>query len=162
MSERETRETPSLQFDMARPEDADLLLSFIQKYYAFDHIAFEASSIARGIAVLLADPSLGEAWFVRSNAKTIGYFILTFGFDLEFGGRQATLTDLFLDSNHRGRGIGQATLAHVEKLLVERGVGALELQVEEENRVAFAMYERFGFKAHRRIPMSKQVATRSS
>ena len=159
MNEDESKGRSQLHFAIARPEDAELLLSLIEAYYTFDGIAFDASAMRRGIAELLANASLGEAWFVRSDAKALGYFILTFGFDLEFGGRQATMTDLFLVEDSRGRGIGRATLSHIETLLNERGIGALELQVEDDNRAALGFYERIGFTRHKRIPMSKKVRT---
>lgn len=157
MNEDESKGRAQIQFALARPEDADLLLSLIEAYYAFDGIAFDAPAMKRGIAELLANASLGEAWFVRSGEKALGYFVLTFGFDLEFGGRQATMTDLYLDADSRGRGIGRATMSHIETLLKERGIGALELQVEDDNRDALGFYERIGFTRHSRVPMSKKV-----
>jgi ribosomal protein S18 acetylase RimI-like enzyme len=83
--------------------------------------------------------------------------VSTFGFGLEFGGRQATLTDLFIKPHHRSKGLGLAMLSHLELTLANIGVGALELQVSCGNRRAFEFYKAAGFTAHARIPMSKPI-----
>jgi diamine N-acetyltransferase len=146
-------------FVQATPADLDELLPWIQAYYLFDEIPFVEANLRRGLAVLLQDRSLGGAWLVQHQQQTVGYFVLTFGFDLEFGGRQATLTELYLDASSRHHGLGAATLAFVEETLVALGVHALELQVEADNIEARAFYQRAGFTIHDRIPMSKTLTS---
>ncbi len=82
---------------------------------------------------------------------------MTFGFDLEFGGRQATITDLYLEPRYRGKGVGREVLRLVEDFCKKSGVRALELQVSADNSRATRFYQRFGFQAHDRVPMSKQL-----
>src|SRR5262249_16028412 len=106
--------------------------------------------------------SLGQAWFITWRAQTVGYVIATFGFDLEFGGRQATVTDFYLAPLFRRRGIGREALRRVEELLRTLGVRALELQVTARNAKALIFYQGCGFEAHDRIPMSKQLVNASS
>jgi hypothetical protein len=48
---------------------------------------------------------------------------------------------------------------HVDPLL-ERGIHAIELQVEDDNHEAMAFYRRAGLLAHSRIPMSKRLSAR--
>lgn len=150
-------EPPSVTFKTATASDTDLLTTMIQRYFAFDQIPFHPEQIRSGLAVLLGDESLGRVWLVLSGARTAGYVILTFGFDLEFGGRQAGITDLYLEPEYRGKGLGRRTLNHVEEFCRESGVHALELQVERDNVEAFGLYQSFGFKMHDRIPMSKRL-----
>jgi ribosomal protein S18 acetylase RimI-like enzyme len=131
-------------------------LSSVERYYAFDGIAFNPASVSHGISELLANPEHGEAWLVTHQGCGVGHFLVAFGFDLEFGGRQATLTELYLDKDVRHRGIGTAILALIEGRLRQRGIHALELQVAAENTPARSFYRRNGFEAHARIPMSKR------
>jgi AhpD family alkylhydroperoxidase len=136
------------------------LLSFVERYYAFDKIPFDRDAVHRGALELVARPDLGGAWLIRDGERFVGYFVLSFGFDLEFGGRQATVTDLFLEADVRGRGLGSEALRFIERTLLERGIHALELQVERDNHHAMAFYQRAGLHEHSRIPMSKRLTTR--
>ena len=148
-------------FVQGTPTDLEGLLPWIQAYYLFDGISFVEENLRRGLAVLLGDRSLGGAWLIQHQQQTVGYFVLTFGFDLEFGGRQATLTELYLEDSSRQRGLGAATLAFIEETLSTLGIQALELQVETDNVEARAFYQRAGFIAHGRIPMSKAMKPKS-
>jgi hypothetical protein len=39
---------------------------------------------------------------MRDGIKAIGYVLLTFNFDLEFGGFEGVVTDLYIDERYRG------------------------------------------------------------
>jgi len=153
----------SYTFARAGLVDTDRILPLIAAYYAFDGIPFDAGEVRVGLDALARTPSLGGAWLVQAEedgATLAGYFVLTFGFDLEFGGRQATITELFFLPRHRRRGAGTATLLFVEETLRQLGIGAVELQVSRDNAAALSLYLRAGFEAHERIPMSKRIAPR--
>jgi GNAT superfamily N-acetyltransferase len=144
-------------FRAATTDDVPLLLDLVRAYYESDGIAFEPDSVERGLRTLLANASLGGAWLIESGSDLVGYFALTYGFDLEFGGRHAILTDLFLIAPQRRQGLGSATLCFIEGLLEARGIGALELQAERDNEEALAFYRRHGFERRDRVPMSKRI-----
>jgi ribosomal protein S18 acetylase RimI-like enzyme len=149
---------PGVDFHHAALGDVDALLPLIRAYYDFDKIPFDETAIRRAASELLADDALGEAWLLREGNASVGYFVLTFGFDLEFGGRQATLTELYVAPSHRRRGLGAASIRLAENVLARRGIGALELQVERDNADAFAFYQRLGFDVHDRAPLSKRIS----
>jgi ribosomal protein S18 acetylase RimI-like enzyme len=81
-------------------------------------------------------------------------------FDLEFGGRQATITELYIIPEHRRLGVGRATLLFVEDTLRLLGISVFELQVERDNHAARAFYRAFGMHEHGRVPLSKRIASR--
>jgi ribosomal protein S18 acetylase RimI-like enzyme len=154
--------SPAVDFHHATLGDVDAILPLIRSYYDFDKIPFDETRIRRAVRELVADGSLGEAWLLRDGDASVGYFVLTFGFDLEFGGRQATLTDLYVAPSHRRRGLGSASIRLAESVLARRGIEALELQVERDNAEALAFYQRLGFEEHDRAPLSKRVALLAS
>jgi hypothetical protein len=80
----------------ATTRDTTRLLHLIRAYYRFDQIPFAHKAIAYGLSLLLNEPALGRVWLILKRGKAVGYLILIFGFDLEFAGRQATLTDLYI------------------------------------------------------------------
>jgi GNAT superfamily N-acetyltransferase len=134
------------------------LLKFIKAYYRFEEIPFDSKSIASDLSRLLRDPILGRAWFIRANRRNVGYVIVTFGFDLEFGGRVATVTELYIEPVHRRKGIGSQVLGQIEEFCKTFGVRSMELQVTRKNAKVMKFYRRLGFDAHDRIPMSKRIA----
>jgi GNAT superfamily N-acetyltransferase len=138
--------------------DTATLLEFIRAYYRFDRIPFNPKTTASALSLLLKEPTLGRAWLILTRGHPVGYLVLTFGFDLEFGGPQATLTDLYVRARHRGKGIGRQALATVEAFCKSCGVKTLELQVTHRNKRALKFYRSLGFEAHTRIPMSKRIA----
>ena len=149
--------TKTAEFRTANEADANSLTALIQRYYEFDHIPFDPQQIASNVRVLVNDSSLGRAWLVYSGEHAVGYMIVVFWFDLEFGGRCALLTDFYLEAAQRRKGRGRKMLQHVEDFCGESGIGALELQVLKSNNAALRFYEACGFCAYDRVPMAKHL-----
>jgi hypothetical protein len=93
----------------ARASDAPQLLRLIRAYYRFDGIRFRPAAVAQALARLLKNRQLGSVWIMRDGIKAIGYVLLTFNFDLEFGGLEGVVTDLYIDERYRGGGLGKRT-----------------------------------------------------
>jgi ribosomal protein S18 acetylase RimI-like enzyme len=138
--------------------DETILVRMIERYYAFDNIAFSEESARLGLRALFKDQSAGQAFLVALDSEFIGYTILTDSFDLEFGGRVGLITDLYLDAEYRRQGIGTKVMRLLEEICRKKGIGTLELQVEHGNEAARSFYQRMGFRAHDRVPMSKCLA----
>ena len=148
---------PKPKFTPALLADAEQVLELVEKYYQFDHIEFDAAVIRGGLKTLLRNQSLGRVWLIHLQNQLVGYVVVTFGFDYEFGGRTALITDLYLEPEFRGRGLGRKTLRHVEGFCRKSRITGLELQVERKNRRAARLYRDFGFQPLPRIPMSKVI-----
>ncbi|HXD91169.1 MAG TPA: GNAT family N-acetyltransferase [Candidatus Binataceae bacterium] len=145
----------------ARLTDRAELLALIRAYYRFDHIRFNARTIAPALDKLLRSRSFGRVWIMCDGARPAGYVVLTFNFDLEFGGLEGLVTDLFVDARYRGRGLGRRALDIVDNYCRARGIGMVELQVEDENVEAQAFYRKLGFKQLSRIVMTREVSART-
>lgn len=137
--------------------DIETLLSLLRAYWEYDGIAYRDAEVRKGLDLLLASPALGSAWLVDIRGRAVGYFILTWGFDLEFGGRHAWVTDLFIEPGHRGQGLGRQVLDFVDGLLRQEGVSCIELLVERDNAEALAFYGKLGFEAADRVPLARRV-----
>jgi len=141
---------------LATLADLDLVLPRTRALNAHEAIEVPAPVFEAALRRLLADPGLGGCWVIERGGAPIGYAFATFGFDLEFGGRDAYLTELWIDPEARGAGAGGAALALLEGALRERGVRALHLQVRPENP-ARRLYERSGFVASPRVVMTRRL-----
>lgn len=124
-----------------------------------DHEGIEISDAALETALrsLLASPDLGGVWLVMRDGAPIGYAIVTFGYDLEFSGRDAYLTELWIDPDQRGGGAGRQALALLDPELRARGVHAVHLQVRPDNP-AMRLYERSGFVTSPRRIMTRRLS----
>jgi ribosomal protein S18 acetylase RimI-like enzyme len=127
-----------------------------------DHEGIDVSDadLEAALRRLLADPTLGGVWLIVREADgavtTVGYAIVTFGYDLEFAGRDAWLTEIWIDQQARGRGAARAALDLLGTDLVRHGVRALHLQVRPENP-AQRLYERAGFARSPRLIMTRRL-----
>jgi ribosomal protein S18 acetylase RimI-like enzyme len=141
---------------MAAVEDLTALLPRTRALNAHEGIPVDAAAIEAALARLLGDPSIGRVWLVERAGAVIGYAIVTFGYDLEFAGRDAFLTELWIDPASRGQGAGGAALRLLDPELRALGVHALHLQVRPENP-AVRLYERSGFVTVPRVTMTHRL-----
>jgi ribosomal protein S18 acetylase RimI-like enzyme len=123
---------------------------------AHEGIAVDPAALEAALDRLLRDPEIGGVWLIERDSAAIGYAMVTFGYDLEFAGRDAYLTELWIDPAARGSGAGGAALALLDPELRARGVHALHLQVRPDNP-ALRLYQRSGFVASPRIIMTRRL-----
>ena len=145
-------------FDLAGPDDEEGLLEMIRDFYAHEGLSYDDVRARRALARLLADDALGRVWIVRSGGETAGYFVVTFGYSLEFGGRDAFLDELYLRDAFRGSGLGRKAIERATEACRELGIEALHLEVERHNTSAQGFYRRLGFHDHDRYLMTRWVA----
>ena len=131
-------------------EDVALLLDMMSEFYAESGHPFDRENAAEAFTQLLADDSLGTVLLLQDSARVAGYAVLTCGFSMEYGGRDAFLDDLFVRPEFRRRGLGRSA---IDALLVEcrkRGVRAVHLEVARDNISAGMLYESLGFRGNDR------------
>jgi len=145
---------------IAVPGDEDELIPMMLDFNVSESITLDPAVLRRALSQLLADQSLGLVWFIETGpaADTAGYLVVTFGFDLEFGGRDAFLTELFVQPEARGCGAGAAALAIMEEQVRVLGAGAVHLMVRPENEPAVRLYARTGFIEPPRRLLSKRLS----
>jgi ribosomal protein S18 acetylase RimI-like enzyme len=144
---------------MIRPAtlaDLPLLVAFSSALNAHESIQITDGELDAGLRELLADPALGVVFVIEQDGAAVGYALCAFAFDLEFRGREAWLTELFIVDDARGRGQGTAALQLIEAELRARGIKALHLQVRPDNP-AVALYERLGFTRVPRLVMTRRL-----
>ena len=134
-----------ITFRPCGPKDHKVLLKLIVAYYRFDKIAYNLQSLSRGLDTLLRNLSLGQAWLMETHRKPVGYTLLTYNFDLEYGGVEGMLTEVYVEKPFRNRGVGTLALYEVEDFCRERGIRNVELQVLNRNKHAEKFYRKAGF-----------------
>jgi ribosomal protein S18 acetylase RimI-like enzyme len=141
---------------LATAADLAIVLPRTRALNAHEGIIVAPDVLEAALRQLLADASIGAVWLVEEDGDACGYALTTFCFDLEFGGREAWLTEIWIDEPARGRGAGTAALAQIEEQLRARGVRALHLQARADNP-AMRLYERAGFERVPRVVMTRRL-----
>ena len=144
--------------------DADLprLVPMMVDFNRLEGIPWTLEKGEPALRSLLASSELGFVGLAEVDEVTSGYFVLTFGFDLEWNGRDGFLTELYLVPEARGRGLGRALLGAAEATAEARGTRALHLMVRPENARALALYLKTGFQEPERRLLTKPLAVRSA
>ena len=142
-------------FRVAEPSDADALIEMMRGLYEHDRTAFDEDSHRAALAQLFANDSYGLAYLLLSGEEVAGYIVVTFGFSLEFRGRDAFIDELFVKDEFRGYGAGKAALGFAAEVCRARGVRALHLEVERSNTGAQSVYRRAGFRDHDRYLLTR-------
>ena len=138
------------RFSLATSADEGLLLELMQECYAVEHLPYSAQVASQALRELWANPALGRVYIVHAADTVAGYVVLTFGFSLEFRGRDAMVDELYVRERFRGQGIGTACLRWVEEVCREEGIHALHLEVDHVNTRAKRLYHRVGYQDHDR------------
>ena len=141
---------------LASLADVPSLLPRMRALNELEAIAIPAESLELALRRLIDTPELGAAWLIQDDQVTVGYAVITMSFDLEFGGRDAFLTELFVDDAHRGRGVGGAALELLRGEMIAREVRALHIVVRPEERL-LQFYERSGFVRSPRVFLTRVI-----
>jgi len=143
----------------ATSEHAHDILPLMVAFNQDESIPWRPEVMVPALHRLLNDKNLGLVLVARSGSSPglVGYSLATFGYDIEFAGRDAFVTELFVESASRGRGLGrrllEATLGHLR----QNSVNAAHLVVRPENHRARALYESQGFHVSPRVLMTKHL-----
>ena len=138
---------PVIAVREAQPRDVRGLLAAMEEFYAESGYVVERATALQAFATLLADGSLGRVWVAAEGEALRGYLVLTLGFSMEWGGRDAFVDDLFVRARWRGQGLGGRLLDAALAECRLRGVRAIHLEVASDNATAKALYARRGFAA---------------
>ena len=142
----------------AEPRDSRVLQEMMKEFNEAEGIVWNEARSAAGIDLLLKNPDLGFI-FVAEKKQLLGYAVVTFGFDLEYGGRDAFVTEIFVKREARRSGVATSLLEQTEEKAKDNGVLALHLQVQPTNEAAYRLYEKMGYRKVPRDTLSKTLAS---
>jgi ribosomal protein S18 acetylase RimI-like enzyme len=146
------------KFRPAKESDTETLIALMRELYKHDNSYFDEANTRTALPKIFSDESAGRVFMIVLGAEVVGYTVLTFGFSLEFHGRDAFIDELYLTEPYRKQGIGRKTISFLEEICKSSGVDALHLEVERDNTNAQIVYRRIGFKDHSRYLMTKWLS----
>lgn len=143
-----------LSLRLAGISDLDALVTLVRRFHAEEDLPFDSAIVEGVVKELITRDSAGRIWVIEGENELAGYVALTFGFSIEFEGRDAFIDEIYLEPQYRGRGWGLKTMEFALAAAPELGVRAVHLEVSPQNERACKLYERLGFKAHDRALMT--------
>jgi GNAT superfamily N-acetyltransferase len=148
----------SIFLQRATADDFDTLLILMSHMQAEDPWSepFDLTTVRKNLVELLDNSRYGLVYLARDQKTAIGYLVVCFDFSLEYRGKGAWIDELFVESSHRGQGIGTQLLDLAEIAARESGAEFLHLEVNHGNR-ANELYRRRGFVDHNRYLMTKPL-----
>ncbi|MDA3039599.1 MAG: GNAT family N-acetyltransferase [Actinomycetota bacterium] len=126
------------------------------------HDAFDPTKTSASIAPLLEDDRFGVVLLAEcddvapARRDLVGYLVLTWGYSLESGGREALIDEVYAEP--RGLGTGSALLSAAVTECERRGIGRMFLETEAVNEGARRLYLRQGFEVNDSIWMSRWIS----
>jgi GNAT superfamily N-acetyltransferase len=141
----------------AGTRDRDLLVAMMREFYAESQFPCDPARAAAAFDRLLAEPRYGAAWILAADGEPAGYFVMTLGYSMEFGGESAVLDDLFIRAPFRGRGLGRAAMTALLAACEQRRVPVVHIEVGEDNAAARALYAKFGFAPRALVRLVREL-----
>ena len=125
--------------------DVPVILRLIKALAEYEELTHLVSATEADLHRWLFGPTpVAEVVMARAGDEAVGFALFFHNFSTFLGRPGLYLEDLFVVPEWRGRGVGQALLAHLARVAVERGCGRMEWSVLDWNAPAIRFYTRLG------------------
>lgn len=105
---------------------------------------------------ILEAPGIGEIW-VGETETLIGYLVMSWGWGIESGGKEALIDEIYVVPKNRGYGIASDLLAAALKSAREQETKTVFLETEKSNPRSRLLYEKFNFEVEDSIWMRLEL-----
>ena len=134
----------SPQFRSAERADVPLVLTFIRELADYEGMLDEVVADEATLEEWLFDRRAAEVVFALEEGREVGFALFFHNFSTFLGRSGVYLEDLYVRSEHRGKGYGKALLKRLARIALERGCGRLEWWCLDWNRPSIDFYLSMG------------------
>ena len=148
-----------INFRSVTTDDLAILTELRREFNAFEPFPrpLDDETQTGVLRELIEHKTAGRIWLIEFENATVGYVVLTFGYSLEYAGRDALVDELYLRETWRGLGLGQAAMQFIADFCRAENIRAVHLEVEHDNTTAQNLYRKSGFAAHERYFLTKWI-----
>ncbi len=127
----------------ATVDDADEVARLLHDFNTeFDTPSPGVEVLVRRLRTLLAGP---DTVAILAGTPASALALVTLRPNVWYAGPVALLDELYVIPELRGQGIGSAVIGRLQEIAADRGVGRIEINVDERDAGARRFYERHGF-----------------
>jgi ribosomal protein S18 acetylase RimI-like enzyme len=132
--------------------DLELLLVLAVEFNEIDRHPYDPGRVREALEPLLTSDDLGVVYVLGEG---LGYALVTWGYSIESGGRDALLDEIYV--REQGEGLGSQLLDDVLSDLATRGLPRVFLETEAHNEGVRRFYTRHGFETEASIWMTRDL-----
>jgi GNAT superfamily N-acetyltransferase len=145
-----------ISIEPASERDVPVILDFIRKLAEYEKLSHLVVATESDIHKNVFGPNpVAEVLLAYWDGVPVGFALYLRNFSTFLGQPGIYLEDLFVDPEHRGKGIGKALLIRLAKIAVDRGYGRLEWAVLDWNTPSIEFYRSLGA-----VPLDEWTAYR--
>jgi len=136
-----------VSFRIAQREDCALILHFIRSLAKYEKMLDDVTATEQILEEWLFDKKAASVIFAVLDEKEVGFALYFSNFSTFLGKAGLYLEDLFVNPEHRGKGIGKALLKELTKIAVDFGYGRMEWICLDWNQSSIDFYKSLGAEA---------------
>jgi ribosomal protein S18 acetylase RimI-like enzyme len=140
----------------AEPKDLAKLTQLMLAFSTEALAPLEKNHIEEAAEPLLTENPLGVI-LVAQDEELLGYLVMSFGWGIESGGKEAFIDEVYISPSARNQGLGRALAELAIDHAKENGVKAIFLETEKPNDRVRKLYSRLGFEQEDSVWLRKKL-----
>ncbi|MEW8322158.1 MAG: GNAT family N-acetyltransferase [Candidatus Thiodiazotropha taylori] len=127
--------------------DIDKMVDLLRQLFSIEaDFNVDPDKQRRGLE-LLQESEVAEIFVVRSaRQEVVAMVTLQLVVSTAEGGLVAWMEDVVVDADHRGQGVGEFLLSHINRWVESRGIKRVQLVADRDNRSAIEFYKKQGWQ----------------
>ncbi|MCG7996692.1 MAG: GNAT family N-acetyltransferase [Candidatus Thiodiazotropha taylori] len=127
--------------------DIDKMVDLLRQLFSIEaDFNVDPDKQRRGLE-LLVESEAAEIFVVRGARQgVVAMATLQLVVSTAEGGLVAWMEDVVVDADHRGQGVGEFLLSHINRWVESRGIKRVQLVADRDNRSAIEFYKKQGWQ----------------
>ncbi len=147
-----------IQVRIATQDDVPAMTRLLGQLFAQEaEFVPNPAANARGLMMILADPSAGTLLVAERDGTVTGMVALLYTVSTALGARVATLEDMVVDESCRGGGTGRKLMTNAIETARTAGCQRITLLTDHDNGRAHAFYQGLGFTRSAMVPFRRAL-----
>ncbi|MBV2123129.1 MAG: GNAT family N-acetyltransferase [Candidatus Thiodiazotropha sp. (ex Ctena orbiculata)] len=137
----------SYSISSVQRSDIDKMVDLLRQLFSIEaDFNVDPDKQRRGLELLL-ESEAAEIFVVRcARQEVVAMATLQLVVSTAEGGLVAWMEDVVVDADHRGQGVGEFLLSHINRWVENRGIKRVQLVADRDNRSAIEFYKKQGWQ----------------
>jgi GNAT superfamily N-acetyltransferase len=134
-----------MQIVKAKSTDIPLLIGMMTQFNKEESIENAIEVMEKTLELSFSNPDHVQTYLAVKNEKVIGYVHVCFSFSFEYQGLEASIDEIYVLSEFRGKGLAKEIVRKVETVIRPKGVVVLRADVSDDKPWLNGFYKTIGF-----------------